>query len=295
MLQNIVICGGGINIVGYIGVLSYLNEQGLLSNIKNYYGTSAGAIVSVMLGLGYTIDELKKFIFKFDFKRIMDDPDPTLLIDKLGLCSGNKMEIIAQSIVSFKLGVDMVDYSLKQLYEDKGINIVLCSYDITNKKIIYFDKSSIVPIWKALIASCCIPFIFKPYKIDNIEYIDGGICDNFPIHLIDDRNINQSLAIYCGLLNNKDIREVIHEYPLVEYMYDLMTIYVMSNLNTFLKKYNPIIVNITPITTCINFDVSQEQKQQMYDIGYQTALEKFPSILEFWNSKHKLEKETQTD
>ena len=33
----------------------------------------------------------------------------------------------------------------------------------------------------AIKASCCVPFIDKPYMIDGVPYFDGGICDPIPI------------------------------------------------------------------------------------------------------------------
>ena len=232
-MQNLIICGGGINILSYIGVIAVLQEKDLLKSVKNYYGTSAGGIVSVMLALGYNVEEIKRFMFKFDFTRLVGDVDPTLLLDGMGLSDGTNMEIITKTLIMFKLGEDKVDYTLKQLFQDQNISISVAAYNITKQKNTYFDHTSDVPIWKALIATCRIPFLFTPFEIDGDKYIDGAVSDNFPIHLIPNEEIKNSLAIYChGSVENS----MASGYPLVDYIYNVMGIYISGNINNFLNK-----------------------------------------------------------
>lgn len=291
MLQNLVVCGGGINIVSYIGVLQYLSEKDLLKNIKNYYGTSAGGIISVMLALDYSIDEIKRFLFNFDFKRVIDDFDPTLLFDNMGLSNGRNMEIITRSVIGFKLGEENIDYTLKQLYQDKNIKLTLTSYNLTNKCNAYWNHESDVPIWKALVSSCRIPFIFTPFTINQESFVDGGVCDNFPIHFIPKDQLKHTMAIYCfGSINQTPIG-----YPLIDYIYDLLTIY-MDSTNNFLTMYKPIIVYLKTTSIFINFDLTNEQKQQMFDLGYNTMEKRLPEIQHFWDSdSNQIDNSTQTD
>jgi predicted acylesterase/phospholipase RssA len=292
MLQNLVICGGGINIVSYVGVLQYLSEKDLLKHVNNYYGTSAGGIISVMLALEYSIDEIKRFLFTFDFQRVIDELDPTLLFDNMGLSTGKNMEIITKSVISFKLGEDKIDYSLKELYQDKKIKLTLTTYNLTNKCNVYWNHESDVPIWKALVSSCRIPFIFTPFEINENKFVDGGICDNFPIHFISRDQLKHTLAIYCyGSVNQTSIG-----YPLIDYIYDLMTIYMESTTNNFLTMYRPIIVYLKTVSVFVNFELTNDQKQQMFDLGYQTMHERLPDIQQFWESSNTYtDNSTQTD
>lgn len=294
MLQNLIICGGGINIISYIGVITVLHERDLLKNVKTFYGTSAGGIISVMLALGYTVNEIKQFMFKFDFHRIISDIDPSLLFDEKGLSNGRNMEIITKSVISFKLGEDKMDYTLRQLYEDTGISITLSTYNLTQKKNTYFDNTSDVPIWKALIATCRIPFIFAPFEIDGDMYIDGAICDNFPIHLVPESEVCRSLAIYIN--GSKEV--VSSGYPMIDYVYDLMGVYISGNINNFLTKYQPIIVTIPSTTAFFNFELTEAQKQEMYDLGYGITSTRLPEIEQYWlngSTPTKCDKCVQTD
>ena len=53
VLKNLVISGGGINGLGLLGIIRYLSENNLIKNISHYIGTSAGAILSFLLIIGY--------------------------------------------------------------------------------------------------------------------------------------------------------------------------------------------------------------------------------------------------
>ena len=63
-MKNLVISSGGINLLCLLGSLKYLNENNLLNNIKCYFGCSAGAILTTMLALDYTLDEMKNFFIQ---------------------------------------------------------------------------------------------------------------------------------------------------------------------------------------------------------------------------------------
>ena len=87
-----------------------------------------------------------------------------------------------------------LDYIYKTLSNSDGENPVdYCSFE-KNKtyfyavatesktgKPVYFGKNTIKQNdYRVLCASCCVPVINKPYKIDNQYYFDGGISDPIP-------------------------------------------------------------------------------------------------------------------
>ena len=61
---------------------------------------------------------------------------------------------------------------------------------------VYFTKG---PLIRSLLASSCIPGIFKPIIIDNQMYVDGGILNNFPIEPLLD-NCDYIIGSSCNNL-----------------------------------------------------------------------------------------------
>ena len=55
--RNLVFEGGGVKGIAYVGALEVLDQEGILKDIKRVAGTSAGAMVAVLVGLGYSAAE----------------------------------------------------------------------------------------------------------------------------------------------------------------------------------------------------------------------------------------------
>ena len=68
--RNLVFEGGGVRGIAYVGALEVLDKEGILKDIKRVAGTSAGAMVAVLVGLRYTADELKEILWDLNFKKL---------------------------------------------------------------------------------------------------------------------------------------------------------------------------------------------------------------------------------
>jgi NTE family protein len=64
---NLVFEGAGIRGVAYPEVVNELATKGVLKNIEKVGGTSAGAIISLIISLGYSPEEIQKIIYETDF------------------------------------------------------------------------------------------------------------------------------------------------------------------------------------------------------------------------------------
>ena len=58
--KNLVFEGGGVKGIAYVGALEVLDREGILNDIEKVSGTSAGAMIAVMVGLRYSADEVKE-------------------------------------------------------------------------------------------------------------------------------------------------------------------------------------------------------------------------------------------
>ena len=70
--KNLVFEGGGVKGIAYVGALEVLEKEQILGNIKRVAGTSAGAMVAVLIGLGYSAEELKDILWKINFRNFLD-------------------------------------------------------------------------------------------------------------------------------------------------------------------------------------------------------------------------------
>jgi len=71
-IKNLVFEGGGVKGLVYLGVIKKLSEVGIIDNIKNVAGSSAGAITALALSLGYTTDQLEDKLNNLDMLKLLD-------------------------------------------------------------------------------------------------------------------------------------------------------------------------------------------------------------------------------
>lgn len=70
--KNLVFEGGGVKGIAYVGALEKLDEEGILKDIERVAGTSAGAMLAVLVGLGYTAKEIGDILWEINFQNFMD-------------------------------------------------------------------------------------------------------------------------------------------------------------------------------------------------------------------------------
>jgi predicted acylesterase/phospholipase RssA len=265
-MKNLVISSGGINILCLVGSLKYLNNNNLLNNVKCYFGISAGAILCTMLALDYTIDEIIDFFKNMDFLKFLGKYDVTNFINNYGLSYGESRDIIAQSFIIYKLGEKNKDYTFKQLYDDKKKELHLFCVCVEDKTLWTFSHNSNenVPIWKAMAASCNIPFIFTPFNINNNTFIDGAIINAYPINYVDD--INDTIGLFISNHNNNI--DYLDKIPNLKYYLEILFLYLTFKTHYSYKNTINIILPEKYKNYTYKFDISDEDKNILIDIGY---------------------------
>ena len=176
--EYIVFSGGGIKGIAFCGAINMLNEYHILYDdngrlkIKGFGGTSAGSIMAAMLAIGYTPCELKEIMMRLNTENLLDDKwgiirDAINFVDDYGVAPGKMFYDFLGDYIRLKTGD--ADYTIDQLYKDKGIKLVIVGTNMNSKSSIYFFpnhhdvKYYDIPIRMAVRISMSIPFIFEPF------------------------------------------------------------------------------------------------------------------------------------
>lgn len=137
----------------HIGVLKVLESNKI--PIHLIVGTSAGSFVGSLYAYGYNAFQLQKMSFSLEKGDIID-----LTIPDNGFIKGEKLE-------------EFINSTVKNTPLDKmRIPFYAVATDIVNGQEVVFGKGN---TGTAVRASCSIPGIFRPVKIDNRMYVDGGV------------------------------------------------------------------------------------------------------------------------
>lgn len=191
--ENLVVEGGGGRIVAIGGTLIELENRGILQNIKNYSGTSAGAIVATTLCLGYTGSEIADLLMKTDFNKFLDDSfgismDLYRLYNEYGFYKGDAFLNFARKIIADKtFDIRNGDITFQELYQTNEKELVLVATNLTKDKIEYLSRHTYpdMPVALAVRASMSIPLVYKPVIYKENVFCDGGLGMNFPIQTFD--------------------------------------------------------------------------------------------------------------
>ena len=102
--DNLVLSSGGMSGIIMIGCLHYLYSNDMLANVKNFVGCSAGAIISLLLLVGYTPFELNQEIIEIDNEKEFMNINIQNLITNIGLVDNTKILNIFSALIEKKLG-----------------------------------------------------------------------------------------------------------------------------------------------------------------------------------------------
>ncbi|MEG0253801.1 MAG: patatin-like phospholipase family protein, partial [Muribaculaceae bacterium] len=155
---GLALSGGGARGFAHVGVLKALEERGIKPDI--IAGVSAGSIIGVLYSAGFTPEEILKLFVDIKFSDFAE-----LSVPKDGFFKMDKFKRFLKKTLPV------------ENLEELKIPTLVCATDIEHCRSVIFNQGGIV---ERVAASCSIPIIFKPIKIDGTNYVDGGVLRNLP-------------------------------------------------------------------------------------------------------------------
>ena len=244
-INTIVLSGGGTKGISYVGFFNSLFKHINKEQIKHYIGVSAGAMFALCIVLNYTIDDIKKILFKYDFNKVIPDLNN---IDNLflnyGLSDGSEMKKLITDIIEYKIGIDNINITFKELYEKTKIQLTMVVTNFTLQVVEYWNHVNTpdFSVLDGILATTRVPLFFTPLNINNNHYLDGGIINNYPIDFIPIENVECVIGV-C-LTSRKDIENVKNLFDkdnkydkIITYIIDVLMLTYDSKLITINQKY----------------------------------------------------------
>ncbi|MED4854860.1 patatin-like phospholipase family protein [Bacillus atrophaeus] len=231
--RNLVFEGGGVKGVAYVGVLEVLEQHHILENIKRVGGTSAGAIVALLVGLGYNPTDLKKRLSEMDLRQFMDSDlgfirdSFRLLTDGHGWYKGKKfLKWIEERIEEKGLDKNITFNEVKN--NPKIKNIYLQGTNLSTYRVETFSaedpRYADMKIKDAVRISMSIPLFFSAVKMNDSFYVDGGLLSNYPVRLFDrDKYVEKEHSVETKYYQELNLHELESHNP-GKYVYNKETL-----------------------------------------------------------------------
>ena len=193
--ENLVFEGGGVKGIAYVGALEELEERGILSQVRRVGGTSAGAIVATLVGLGYTVEEVREVLWGMDFEKFLDSSwgvvrDIKRLTEEFGWYKGDYFRAWIGDLIEKKTGNANITFEqAEKLVGEKGVSSIY--FMVTNlstgfSEVMSAEKHPGMCVADGVRFSMSLPIFFTAKRgMRGDMYVDGGVLDNYPIKLFD--------------------------------------------------------------------------------------------------------------
>jgi len=234
-----------------------------LDNITMYVGTSAGAIISFLLNLGWTTNELRDFIINFNFTKLTGEIDSINFFENYGIQNGERLKLLFIKFLESK--INKKDITFEELYKLTNKKIIIIGTNLTTgcEKIFSVDETPELSIIQALRISISVPLIFTPVLFNNELFVDGCLVNNFPINHCPKKS---TLGFYIKNSSNNKIDSI---KSLIQATLSV-TADTISEKN--IKKYMKNVIQIKNTEFNItNFDINLEYKLKIMNLGYEAV------------------------
>lgn len=178
--------GGGVAGCAHLGVLKALEEEGV--EVHCVAGTSAGAIIAALYAYGYTVEQMIGMVSELSPRYL--DYDLYGIFRKMfrirkerlrGLAKGKRLY---DFMYGKTRGADATALKRPAAFVAADLN--------GGRQVVFATKplGNFVPdceevaefrLADAVLASCSIPFLFRPYPVGGRMLVDGGVLNNCPV------------------------------------------------------------------------------------------------------------------
>ena len=218
-INTLVLEGGGIYGIAYIGALKELQSKLDFNKIKYFCGTSVGSLISFALGLGLKAEQIEYVIDKYRISfAITQIPYlimkiPWNVVFNYGLIQSDVVRVIAKLLLQTAYP-DKKDITFKELPKD----VIIPATNLTDSYFFIASKQTTpeMSVIDAVVYSCCGNIVITPNILHlrkqnkKAIIIDGGASVlNYPIALYSPMD---KPCYICNMLDNDYSRDLYAQY-----------------------------------------------------------------------------------
>ncbi len=285
-IKHLIISGGGPIMVQILSTIQELERKEYLNmnKIESIYGTSAGAIIGILISLKYDWETINDYIIKRPWQDVFPIKVQNILdaYSKRGLFDIKTVEKCFKPLFDAK---DIpLDISLQDFFTLTGVELHMFAFEINQYAIedISYLTYPDLPVLKAIQMTCALPVLVTPVCIGDKCFMDGGVACNYPLNFCIDSGKNHDEIL--GFKNKySDDKTIINEESnLLDYLLNFLFKAVFSAKNNYVQP------NIKNEVICdasyLNLDVlrnalsSIEVRKDLFEKGKQSAINYLNSL-----------------
>ncbi len=260
-----ILAGGGTRLPAHVGVLTALRDMGLA--FDHIVGVSGGGVVAALAASGNNLEHMKALFREVDFRQFRGHSLLNLIL-RGGLSTGRRFE-------------NWLDGELDGArFRDLEVSLNIVATDVRSGQPVVFSRDTTpdLRIAKAVLYSISIPLVFSFHHYGDHVLVDGSIMaeDGLFRDWAGDRT-----PVVCFRLRDKRIAES-HParkiLPVADYMFMLMRTFMSTMSREYLTDilwHNTVLIETEGMSP-LEFNMTPEQKNTLFETGYQTTREYLP-------------------
>ncbi len=257
--------GGGTRLSAHIGIIKALQDMNI--EFSTLVGVSGGSIVASLFAKGYSVEQMRELALNTDFKQFTAFSLFRLLREG-GLSSGDVFQ-------------QWIDEQLEgATFSDMPMALNILATDVNGGGPVLFNRATTpdIKVSEAVRYSMSIPLIFsfKPFK----EYllVDGAILSEDA--LFEDWQGDGTPSVCFRLQSTMQKRRIIKKnvLQLPQYVGMLIRTFMTAMSREYVNArywHNTVVVNTGEISA-VDFSLTPEIKNTLFDLGYSTTREFLP-------------------
>jgi predicted acylesterase/phospholipase RssA len=195
-MKRLVFSGGGTQVLVFLPSLKEMEQRGYLQEVKEWWGTSAGALMAALFAVSRSAEKTTTIMMKWDYTRFRDVNLMNLfqLTEVWGLDDGSCLLREVEAMLE-----EASPGASKHLLSDvPGLSVFVS--DLTTHSTLRISAAThgSLRLSEVIRASMTFPILICPYKhtVDRHVWVDGGIRANFAWDHLSDQEREESLGFY---------------------------------------------------------------------------------------------------
>ncbi len=192
MRVGLALGGGGARGLAHIGVLEVLEREKICFDLIS--GTSMGAVIGALYAKEGNLAYLKEKIFSFLERDIIKELEEKFSLAQKGQLQQGptvkkafffirefyiwNIRIVKRWLIDYKPFEVLFKEALNGLkFSDCKIPFLCVAVDLLKGEEVYLEEGL---LYEALLASCALPGVFPPLKLEGRYLVDGGVLEALP-------------------------------------------------------------------------------------------------------------------
>lgn len=276
---GLAVAGGGISGAASVGVLQAFLEAGI--EVTHIAGTSSGAIVAALFALGYDPFELHTLVPSLT-KKQLDYDRVGIALRILGI-----RRFLEGLIKGKKLHGEFLRLTEGRTLNEVSLPVGIVATDLKSGNPLVFTQTPLptfatitqVQIADALSASCAIPLLFRPVRLQNKILVDGGVVMNCPVRVVREMGAPFVIAVdTVTAFANEKIENLTSGFSIFSHVINLT---LRNQMEVEQREADLVFFPHVGAVGALDF----EKLQVCIEAGYAYAKERIPKLIETLQAK----------